>query len=135
MTTHDNWATPKDLYDKLDARFHFDFDPCPLFGKENGFDGLSVDWGGGNVLQPAVQQDRQAEVYPQGVSRVQERQARRYADSRLHFNARLSSYHQTACTNRVRVRAHQILGERHCEKCQSCKTRSHDSNLRRTECI
>lgn len=26
----DNWATPKDLYDKLNAEFAFDFDPCPL---------------------------------------------------------------------------------------------------------
>ena len=26
----DNWATPKEFYDKLDAEFDFDFDPCPL---------------------------------------------------------------------------------------------------------
>ena len=25
-----DWATPKDFYDKLDAEFHFDFDPCPF---------------------------------------------------------------------------------------------------------
>jgi len=37
----DNWATPKDLYDKLDRIFHFDFDPCPL---NPTFDGLIVDW-------------------------------------------------------------------------------------------
>ena len=27
---NDHWGTPKALYDKLDAEFHFDFDPCPL---------------------------------------------------------------------------------------------------------
>lgn len=26
----DNWATPKDFYDKLNAEFVFDSDPCPL---------------------------------------------------------------------------------------------------------
>ena len=23
------WITPPDLYERLDAEFHFDFDPCP----------------------------------------------------------------------------------------------------------
>lgn len=27
---HDNWETPKKLYNQLDNEFHFDFDPCPL---------------------------------------------------------------------------------------------------------
>ena len=39
---NDNWGTPKALYDKLDAEFHFDFDPCPL---RSTFDGLSSCWG------------------------------------------------------------------------------------------
>ena len=26
----DNWATPKEFYDKLNEEFNFDFDPCPL---------------------------------------------------------------------------------------------------------
>lgn len=25
----DNWATPKELYDKLNAEFNFEYDPCP----------------------------------------------------------------------------------------------------------
>ncbi len=25
----DNWATPKQFYDKLNKEFNFDFDPCP----------------------------------------------------------------------------------------------------------
>ena len=27
---NDDWATPSWLYDKLNAEFNFDFDPCPL---------------------------------------------------------------------------------------------------------
>jgi phage N-6-adenine-methyltransferase len=26
----DNWSTPKEFYDKLNAEFNFDLDPCPL---------------------------------------------------------------------------------------------------------
>jgi len=37
-----HWATPKELYKALDAEFHFDCDPCPLYGLE---DGLSIPWG------------------------------------------------------------------------------------------
>ena len=35
----DHWATPKDLYDKLNKEFNFDFDPCPLHSE---FDGLNL---------------------------------------------------------------------------------------------
>lgn len=38
---HDDWATPKDEYDKLNKEFKFDFDPCPL---KSTFDGLKIDW-------------------------------------------------------------------------------------------
>ncbi len=37
------WATPKGLYDALNAEFHFDFDPCPLGGSENGLSTLFVE--------------------------------------------------------------------------------------------
>lgn len=45
---HD-WTTPKDVYNALDAEFHFDFDPC-----HNGqlWDGLSVEWGKSNFVNP-----------------------------------------------------------------------------------
>ena len=37
LNNHDNWATPKELYDQLHEEFRFDFDPCPLYAD---FDGL-----------------------------------------------------------------------------------------------
>jgi site-specific DNA-methyltransferase (adenine-specific) len=49
LVEHDNWATPKEVYESLDKEFHFDFDPCPLFAK---FDGLSVEWGNSNFINP-----------------------------------------------------------------------------------
>lgn len=45
----DKWYTPKDFYEKLDAEFHFDFDPCPI---NPTFDGLSVKWGKINYMNP-----------------------------------------------------------------------------------
>lgn len=44
----DNWATPKEFYDTLNAEFHFDHDPCPL----NGTGGLDGDWGKRNYINP-----------------------------------------------------------------------------------
>lgn len=48
LTHSDNWATPKEFYDALDAEFHFDYDPCPL----NGRGGLEGDWGMRNYVNP-----------------------------------------------------------------------------------
>ena len=48
----EEWGTPQDFYDKLDAEFHFTLDPCSTdenakcekhFTKEQ--DGLKQDWG------------------------------------------------------------------------------------------
>jgi len=48
---NDHWATPPALYEKLNAEFNFDFDPCPL---RSTFDGLSptVKWGKSNFINP-----------------------------------------------------------------------------------
>lgn len=45
------WLTPPDLYARLDAEFHFDFDPCP-FPKPDDFDGLTCEWGRSNYVNP-----------------------------------------------------------------------------------
>ena len=45
----DNWATPKELYNKLNKEFNFTFDPCPLNSKK---DNLSRDWGKRNFINP-----------------------------------------------------------------------------------
>ena len=47
-SAHDNWSTPKDVYDSLNREFMFDFDPCPIGG--NG--GLEQSWGCSNFVNP-----------------------------------------------------------------------------------
>jgi hypothetical protein len=46
----DRWATPTDTYIALNDEFHFDFDPCPLDGTENGLASLFVEWRGRRVF-------------------------------------------------------------------------------------
>ena len=47
----DNWATPKDLYEKLNKEFNFDFDPCP-YPLPKDFDGLTCEWGKSSYVNP-----------------------------------------------------------------------------------
>jgi hypothetical protein len=45
------WLTPPDVLAKLDAEFHFTFDPCP-YPLPSGFDGLTCEWGSSNYVNP-----------------------------------------------------------------------------------
>src|SRR5258708_2503886 len=46
----DNWATPKVVYQQLNAEFFFDFDPCPIDGIEDGLATLLTVWSGKRVF-------------------------------------------------------------------------------------
>lgn len=45
------WLMPPDKLKTLNDEFQFDFDPCP-FPRPEGFDGLEVDWGQSNWVNP-----------------------------------------------------------------------------------
>jgi hypothetical protein len=45
------WATPPELFAKLDAEFRFDYDPCP-HPRPKDFCGLSAEWGRCNYVNP-----------------------------------------------------------------------------------
>lgn len=45
------WLTPPELYKKLDAEFHFTFDPCP-HPKPDGYNSLLLPWGKMNYCNP-----------------------------------------------------------------------------------
>ena len=51
INNDDNYATPPELYEELNKRFNFDFDPCP-YPKPDNFDGLRCDWGKRNYVNP-----------------------------------------------------------------------------------
>lgn len=46
----DHWATPPEFYNTLNKEYGFDFDPCPYMCTE--FDGLSIEWGKVNYVNP-----------------------------------------------------------------------------------
>lgn len=45
------WLSPPELLGPLQAEFNFDFDPCP-HPRPEGFDGLQVEWGARNWVNP-----------------------------------------------------------------------------------
>ena len=49
---NNNWVTPKWLYDELNKEFNFDFDPCPLQENLIKQDGLIIEWGKSNFVNP-----------------------------------------------------------------------------------
>jgi hypothetical protein len=52
INNDDNYATPPEFYEQLNNRFNFDFDPCPYCEGSIIKDGLSIDWGNSNFVNP-----------------------------------------------------------------------------------
>jgi phage N-6-adenine-methyltransferase len=48
----DDWATPDYIYGPLDREFNFDFDPCPFKHTLAEWDGLEIEWGERNFVNP-----------------------------------------------------------------------------------
>ncbi len=46
----DDWLTPDWIYDPFNDEFRFDFDPCPY--PRQDFDGLLINWGSSNFVNP-----------------------------------------------------------------------------------
>lgn len=45
------WLTPPAIYNALNDRFQFDFDPCP-YPLPEGFNSLEMEWGKSNYVNP-----------------------------------------------------------------------------------
>lgn len=52
LPINDNWMTPESFYKELNNEFHFDFDPCPLNHNTDLWDGLKIEWGKSNFINP-----------------------------------------------------------------------------------
>ena len=48
----DDWKTPKYIYDELNKEFDFDFDPCPYQHNLSLWNGLEIEWGKRNFINP-----------------------------------------------------------------------------------
>lgn len=54
---NDSWLTPLSIYNPLHNEFDFDFDPCPYNPGEIINDGLLIDWGKRNFVNPPYSPD------------------------------------------------------------------------------
>jgi len=52
LKNSDNWETPKEFFNKLNQEFNFDFDPCPINHDINLWNGLDIEWGKRNFINP-----------------------------------------------------------------------------------
>ena len=122
---NDNIATPKELYERLDAEFHFDHDPCPLNpeGLLRSTDGFG-DWGKSNFVNPpyskkepwirkAIEEQRKGNLtvmlLPVDTSTswfhdlVQPNAEIRFLRGRLHFTGRPAKFASMICIFRPLV--------------------------------
>lgn len=60
---NNHWHTPGYILDPLNDEFDFDFDPCPLNHDVKEWDGLKIDWGHRNFVNPPYsKQEKEAFV-------------------------------------------------------------------------
>lgn len=45
------WVLPKDMMEKINNEFNFNYDPAP-FPRPEGYDGLTAEWGSSNWVNP-----------------------------------------------------------------------------------
>ena len=70
INNDDNYATPPKLYEELNKRFNFDFDPCPYNEGEIINDGLKIEWGNSNFVNPPYSQKLKEEFVKKGVEGI-----------------------------------------------------------------
>ena len=70
INNDDNYATPPELYKALDNRFDFDFDPCPYCEGDVVVDGLSIEWGKSNFVNPPYSKKLKDEFVKKGIQEM-----------------------------------------------------------------
>lgn len=70
INNDDNYATPPKLYNELNIEFNFDFDPCPYNEGEILIDGLEIEWGNSNFVNPPYSQKLKEEFVKKGVEEM-----------------------------------------------------------------
>lgn len=70
INNDDNYATPPDFYNELNKRFNFDFDPCPYNEGKIKVDGLKIEWGGVNFVNPPYSQKLKEAFVKKGIEEM-----------------------------------------------------------------
>ena len=67
INNDDNYATPPHFYKVLNDKYNFDFDPCPYNESEIKVDGLKIEWGKSNFINPPYSQKLKEEFVIKGI--------------------------------------------------------------------
>ena len=70
INNDDNYATPPELYNELNKEFNFNFDPCPYNESEIINDGLKIDWGKSNFVNPPYSQKLKEQFIIKGIEEM-----------------------------------------------------------------
>jgi len=70
INNDDNYATPPEFYKELNKEFNFDFDPCPYNEGEIIIDGLKINWGFRNFINPPYSQKLKEAFIKKGVEQM-----------------------------------------------------------------
>lgn len=70
INNDDNYATPPEFYEELNRRFNFDFDPCPYNEGEIINDGLKIEWGCSNFINPPYSQKLKEAFIKKGIEEM-----------------------------------------------------------------
>ena len=70
INNDDNYATPPEFYNELNKQFNFDFDPCPYNEGEIIIDGLKIEWGGVNFVNPPYSQKLKEAFIKKGIEEM-----------------------------------------------------------------
>lgn len=119
---NDNWKTPKSLYNILDNEFHFDFDPCPFKHDITLWNGLNVEWGRSNFVNPPYSRKLKEEFIRKA---YQEYQKDKIVVMLLPVSTSTKIFHEIIYPNceirflkgRVKFEGINSFGESVCNKC------------------
>lgn len=53
----EHWNVPQDFYDRVNAKYNFDYQPCPYSEDNLSIDGLFCEWGQSNFLNPPTSRE------------------------------------------------------------------------------
>lgn len=70
INNDDNYATPPELYNSLNKVYGFDFDPCPYNESEIKIDGLELEWGVSNFINPPYSRKLKEAFVEKGVKEM-----------------------------------------------------------------
>lgn len=70
INNDDNYATPPEFYESLNRTYNFDFDPCPYNEGEILVDGLYIEWGMRNYVNPPYSQKLKEAFVKKGVEEM-----------------------------------------------------------------